>query len=189
MANEGNIPKGLIPLPDCRGQLETRTKVPVIGSNNPIDLFRGSPYRIADGAIIGDDWETGPDFTAAGAIVKLYDSTGVREVTNLPGAVDGYADVTYLKDQRYQVVASGTGFADDGSDNGKTYGLTSETSVANANGFDGPSDSFVMLDSSAEDPTANTFLASFKVAKPRNIGGADRTLIEGTINPACHQAW
>lgn len=190
MSNEGNLVCGLIPLPDAKGEIDVRPKIRIsAGLNTDSALFRGSPYELVDGTVVAAAIADAPIAVVAGAVVKLYDSTGTREVLNLPIETAGYADVTYRKDQRYEIVASGDGFADDGSDNGVTYGLTIETGTANSNGRDGSSNSGVMLDTAQEDPSANTFMASFKVNKPRNIGGADRTLIEGTINPACYQAW
>ena len=187
MANEGNIVCGLDPQPDCNGQIETRPKVPV--SLNDYPAFRGSPYQIADGVALVKDWNSVPTEICAGVFVKLYDVTGNIEVVNLPPNTTGFADVTYLKDQRYVVRANGVGFADNGSDNGKTYALTTETGTAGTDGLSGVSVSTVSMDTTQEDPSANTFLASFKVLKPRNLGDADGTLVEGTINPACHQAW
>ncbi len=189
MSNEGNIRCGLDPLPDNNGQVEVRSKVPVSAAINQIPLFRGSPYQMSLGSVVGTDWSSDPTQACAGCVTKLYDSTGAVEVLNLPEDEDGYADVTYRRDQRYQILVSGSGFSDSGDTDGTTFGLTQDTSTASANGFDGDCVSAVMLDSGQQDPAANTFLASFKVAKPRNIGGADRTLIEGTINPVCHQAW
>lgn len=189
MANEGNVICGLDPMPDNKGQVNVRPMIPISLASN-FGIFKGSPYRMldSDGTIFVFDGGSDPQSLCSGSVVKIYNSVK-KEVINLPAGTPGFADVTFEKSQRYQIVASGTGFSDTGSDNGLTYGLTTETSEALTNGIDGPGNSTVMMDTTQEHATHNTFLASFKVKKPRNLGAANHTLVEGKINPTCFQVW
>lgn len=185
-----NVIGGLDPMPDASGNVNVRPLMPISAAvNGTFPLFKGSPYQINNGTVAAFDWETDAAALCAGSVVKLYAADGKTEILNIQEGTDGFADVTYDKDQRYLVVMSGTGFADNGSDNGKTYGLTSETATSDPSGMDGSGNSSVQANTATEDASANTFMASFKVQKPGNLGGVDKTLVEGKINPACHQAW
>ncbi len=186
MSNEGNVKRGLDPLPDNKGMIECRYKVPISASVNTVnDLFKGGPYKISSGTVIAA--VAGASELIAGSIVQLYDSS-MQKVNNLPKSTAGYADVTYLANQRYQITVESTTFADDGSDNGKTYNITDEGGTASSNGRDGTSYSTIQITGTAH-ATDNAIIASKKVEMPGNAGGVAKTLVEAVIHPDNHQAW
>lgn len=185
MSNE-NVKRGLEPLPDNKGMIECRSKIPISAAVNTVnDLFTGGPYKITSGTVIAA--VAGNAELIAGSIVQLYDSNE-KPVTNLPKSTAGFADVTYRADQRYQITVESTTFADNGSNNGQMYNITDEGGTASANGRDGSSYSTIQITGAAAADTRQ-IIASFKVSKPGNLGGVAGTLVECRINPVNHQAW
>jgi hypothetical protein len=191
MSNE-NIVGGLIPIPDNKGFVNTRDFVPVSASNT-VDLFMGSPYVMASGALTGvaltDTDATDKDLEIAGAVVKLYNSNMVT-VLNLPASTAGYAEVTYEPNQQYLCTMDSTHFADNGSDNGDLYNLKPETNTdANADGFSGAARSGVKIKSSTEATSDRQLAVSRKTQRIGNVGGVAGTEVICTIHPDVFQEW
>lgn len=190
MANE-NVIAGLVPVPDNKGQVDTRDFIPV-DSDNTVDLFTGSPYYMTGGKLRGvpltNTDATDKDLSVAGAVVKLYDSN-YKTVPNLDASTAGYAEVTYQANQQYICTMDSTHFADDGSDNGDLYNLKQETNSANTNGFDGPSRSGVQLKSSTEATSDRQMAVSRKTQRVGNVGGTAGTEVYCTIHPDVFQTW
>lgn len=191
MSNE-NIVGGLIPIPDNKGFVNTRDFI-TVDSGNTVDLFVGSPYYIVAGKLRGvpltDTDATDKDLEVAGAVVKLYNSSGIG-VLNLPSSTAGIAEVTFEANQQYLCTMDSTHFADDGSDNGDLYNLKVEANTdANADGFSGSGRSGVKLKSSTEATSDRQIVVSRKTQRIGNVGGVAGTEVVCTIHPDVFQEW
>lgn len=190
MSNE-NVIAGLVPIPDNKGLVDTRDFIPVSASN-AVALFPGSPYYMVSGALRGvpttGSAGTDKDLSVAGAVVKLYDSN-YRTVQNLLASTAGFAEVTYAANQQYLCTINGTGFADNGSDNGDLFNLAVESATANADGFSGAGRSAVQLASGSEATSDAQMAVSRKTQRVGNVGGVANTEVICTIHPDVFQTW
>lgn len=173
MANN-NLVIGLNPQPDAKGTINTRM-IPISASNT-IPLGINSPYvKNSSGEAIG------ATTTCSGSLIGFKSPTGVS-VASVPAGASGYQGIATIdRDQKFQITMDGTGFVD--TDAGKTYSFTTETLVANIDGFRG-NYSRRQLDSTTEHASTGVMTVSRRTDALVNDAGVDNVEVWCTITPA-----